>query len=452
MTASPPAQTLPAAADLEPRLALALDRARALGASAAEASLSASRGLSVAVRMGEVESLQFQRDRELSVSVYFGQRTGSASTSDLGDAALERTVAAACAIAQAGGEDPCVGLADPRRMATAFPDLDLHHPWAIAPEAAIDLAREAEAAAFAVDSRITQSEGASVDTRESLSVYANTHGFLARRRSTDHSLGCAAIAVAGEAMQLGHWYTSARASGDLEAAAAIGKRAGERAVARLGARSLATRSAPVIFPAELARGLFGHFTSAISGAALYRKASFLYGRLGEPVFAPIVRAAQRPHLLRGAGSTAYDGEGVATVDRQLIDDGRLGGYLLGSYSARKLGMESTGNAGGVFNLVVDPTTDKGLQELIRDMHEGLVITDLMGQGVNTVTGDYSRGAAGFWVERGEIAFPVDEITIAGNLKYIYAGIRAIGSDVDRRGGIRTGSVLVEAMTIAGEAK
>ena len=459
MTATPPASVapsgasnlLPAQAELEPRIAQVLDAAKRQGASAAETYLSVSRGLSVSVRKGEVESVQFQRDRELSVTVFFGHRTGSASTTDLGDAALQRTVEAACAIAQAGGEDAAVGLADAARMATQFPDLDLFHPHELSAEDGIELARACEAAAFAVDPRVTQSEGSSVDSRVALSLYANSHGFLGSRRATDYSLGCAAIAAENDAMQLGHWYSASRRFGDLEAAAAIGRRAGERAVARLGGRSLATRTAPVLFPAEIARGLFSHFLGAISGSALYRRASFLYGKLGEPVFAERVTARQLPYLPRAAGSSAYDQEGVTTIERTLIDRGTLGGYLLGSYAARKLGLESTGNAGGVFNLVVDTTFDGGLDALMREMGEGLVVTDVMGQGVNTVTGDYSRGASGFWVENGVIAYPVDEITIAGNLKTMYRGIQAIGSDVDLRGGVRCGSVLLDAMTIAGEA-
>lgn len=450
LSAQTPAPHLPDARDLEPRLLAALDLAKSLGASAAESNLGVSRGLSVAVRQGEVESVQFQRDRDLSITVFFGQRTGSASTTDLSDAALRRTVEAACAIARVGGEDPAVGLADPARLAKNFPDLDLYHPHVVEPDAAIERARECEAAAFAVDARITQSEGASVDTRESLSLYANTHGFVGRRRATDYSLGCAAIAVDGEAMQLGHWYSSSRRFDDLEAAAAIGRRAGERAAARLGAKSLSTRTAPVLFPPEVARGLFGHFIGAISGGALYRRASFLHGKLGETVFAERVTARQRPFLPRAAGSSAYDQEGVATVERTLVDRGVLGGYLLGSYSARKLGLETTGNAGGVFNLVIDSTFDGGLDALAREMGTGLIATDLMGQGVNTVTGDYSRAASGFWVENGVIVHPVEEVTIAGNLAAMYRAIAAIGSDVDTRGGVRCGSVLIEAMTIAGE--
>jgi PmbA protein len=451
MTATTPSPALPSRTDLEPLLARVLDAARRNGATAAEASLSVSRGLSVAVRKGEVESVQFQRDRDLGVTVYFGQRTGSASTTDLSDAAIGETVAAACAIARAGGEDPCVGLAEPERMATRFPDLDLCHPWSLSADEAAALARDCEAAAFAADRRVTQSEGASVDTRQGVSVYGNTHGFIGFREGTDHSISCAAIAVEGEAMQLGHWYTAARSADDLEAAAAVGGKAGQRAAARLGARKLTTRKAPVLMPAETARSLFGHFIGAISGGALYRRASFLLDRIGQPVFADIVNARQMPFVPRGAASTVFDHEGVATQERTLLDRGVLGGYLLSSYSARKLGMQTTGNAGGVFNLVVEPTFAGGLDTLAREMGTGLIVTELLGQGPNIITGDYSRGAAGFWVENGTIAYPVQEITIASNLNEMFRGIRAIGNDVDIRGGVRCGAVLLDHMTIAGAA-
>ncbi len=449
MTSVPPSQALPTQADLEPLLARVLDAAKHNGATAAEASLSVSRGLSVSVRKGEVEAVQFQRDRDLGVTVYFGQRTGSASTTDLGETAIAETVAAACAIARVGGEDPCVGLAEPQLMATRFPDLDLCHPWALSADAAADLARECEAAAFAADRRVTQSEGASADTRHGLSIYGNTHGFIGFREGTDHAVSCAAIAVDGDAMQLGHWYTSARNADDLEAAAAVGRKAGQRAAARLGARQLSTRTAPVLMPAEVARSLFGHFIGAISGGALYRRASFLLDRIGQPVFADIVNARQKPFILRGMASSAYDQEGVATQERTLLDRGVLGGYLLSSYSARKLSMQTTGNSGGVFNFVVEPTFAGGLDALAREMGTGLIVTDLMGQGANLITGDYSRGASGFWVENGAIAYPVQEITIASNLNEMFRGIRAIGDDVDMRGGIRCGSILLDHMTIAG---
>lgn len=447
MTSYPSRAELPERADLEPVLARALETARASGATQAEASVSVSQGLTVSVRKGEVESVEFQRDRDLGVTVYFGQRKGHATTGDLSEQAVAQAVAAACTIAQATGEDACSGLAEAALMASHFPDLDLDHPWNITPDRAIDLARECEAAALAVDARITQSEGASVNTHRGVSLYANSHGFLGYRRGTQHSLSCAVVAVQGEEMQRDYWYSNARSAGDMQSAQAVGRRAGERTVARLGARKLGTRQAPVLFVPEQARGLFGHFIGAISGGALYRRASFLLDKLGQAVFSPMVHLEQKPLIPRGAGSAAYDSEGVATRERVLVQDGVLQGWLLGSYSARRLGLQSTGNAGGVFNLLVRPGR-QSFAELVRDMGEGLVVTELMGQGVNPVTGDYSRGAAGFWVENGQIAYPVDELTIAGNLLEMYRGVAGLGSDVDPSANTRTGSVLIEKMTIA----
>ena len=332
-------------------------------------------------------------------------------------------------------------------MATRFPDLDLDHPWDLSTDDAIEQARRAEAAALAVPG-VEQTEGASLHSSRGIELYANTHGFIGERTGANHYVSCAAIAGTGESMQRDDWYTAARHPGELEDAAAVGRKAGERAVARLGARSIGTRQAAVLFVPDLARGLFGHFASAISGSALYRNASFLLGKEGTAVFAPQLRMTQQPFIPRGAASAAFDQEGVATVDRVLVDGGVLQGYLLGSYAARKLGRESTGNSGGVFNLVVEPGA-QGFDALVREMGEGLIVTELLGQGVSTVTGDYSRGAAGFWVENGAIVQPVQEVTIAGNLAEMYRNIRAVGNDVDRRGSIRTGSVLIEPMTIAG---
>lgn len=450
MTQNLPDTRLPEADELQPLVAHALSTARERGASQGEASVSVSRGLSVSVRKGEVESVEFQRDRELGITVYFGQRKGNATTGDLTPAAITRAVEAACAIAQATGEDPCNGLADPALLAREFPELDLDHPWALAPEQAIELAARCEAAALAVDARIAQSEGASVHTQRGVSVYANSNGFSASRRGTQHSLSCAVVAGEAEGMQRDYWYTQARRASDLQDALEVGRRAGERTVARLDPRKLTTREAPVLFVPELARGLWGHFIGAISGGALYRKASFLLDQMDQPVFAPCVRLEQQPLLMRGASSAAWDSEGVATRERVLVDDGVLRGWLLGSYSARKLGLQSTGNAGGVYNLVVRPGA-QDFAQLLRSMHEGLVVTELMGHGVNGVTGDYSRGAAGFWVENGEIAYPVQEITIAGNLRDMYRGIAAVGNDVDPLASIRSGSVLVQRMTIASAA-
>ncbi|MEQ1438561.1 metalloprotease PmbA [Fontimonas sp. SYSU GA230001] len=439
---------LPSPERLERCAQLALDAARAGGATQAEAGASASRGLSVSVRKAEVESLEFQQDRNVGVTVYLGRRKGSASTGDLSDAGIREAVAAALAIARATGEDPCNGLADAELMARDFPELDLDHPWDLGADQAIDLAAACEAAAFAADARVTGSEGASVASHRGVSIYANSHGFVGHRSGTQHSLSCAVVASAGDEMQRDYWYSSARSPADLMDVRAIGRKAGLRAAARLGARKLGTCTAPVLLPPELARGFWGHLIGAISGGALYRKASFLLDQLDRPVCASCVTLLQRPHLRRGAGSAAYDHEGVATRDRTLVEDGVLRGWLLGSYSARKLGLQTTGNAGGVFNLLVQPGVDD-FDALLRRMGRGLLVTELLGHGVNLVTGDYSRGAAGFWVEDGAIAHPVQELTIAGNLAQMLKEIVAVGSDVDPLANVRTGSVLLERMTIAG---
>ena len=444
----PPAAELPSAQWLQSRLDAVLTRARSHGATASEASASASRGFSVNVRQNEVETLEFQQDRDLALTVYIGQRKGSATTGDWSDAGIADAVDAALAIAGVTGEDPCNGLADAALMATQFPDLDLDHPWALEPEAAIELARAGEAAAFAVDPRITGSEGAGISSHRGVSAYANSHGFFGARCGTQHSFSCAVVASAGDDMQRDYWYSHSRNPLDLLAPDAVGRRAGERAIARLGARKLGPRRAPVLLPPELARGFWNHFIGAISGGAIYRKASFLVDRLGTEVFSKAVTLRQAPLLRGAAASAAFDHEGVATQERTLIDAGRLEGWLLGSYSARKLGLASTGNAGGVFNLIVEPG-DKDFAALLREMNEGLVVTELLGHGTNLVTGDYSRGAAGFWVENGQLAYPVDELTIAGKLDEMFRQIVAIGSDVDPLASIRTGSILIERMTIAG---
>lgn len=444
--------SLPDSATLETCAARALEAAQRAGATQAESNVATSRALTVNVRQGEVESVEFQKDRSLTLTVYFGHRMGSASTADLSDAGIAATVAAACDIARAAGEDVCLGLADAGLMMQApaggFADLSLVHPWALTPDMAADLACAAEAAAFAADPRVTMSEGAGADTREGLSVYANSHGFVGRRRSTDHSLSCSVIAKAGEKMQNGSHYTSARDASLLLAPDAVGREAGLRAAARLGARSLPTRTAPVLLTAEVARGLIGQFLGGISGGALYRKATFLLDQIGKPVFADHVHIHQQPHLKGAAGSGWFDGEGVAAQERTLIDGGVLSGYLLGSYAARRLKMQSTGNSSGPFNMVV-AAGQLDHEALRRQMHTGLVVTGLMGQGVNMVTGDYSRGAEGFWVENGEIVYPVEEVTIAGNLAAMFRTLVAVGSDVDARGLVRCGSLLLAPMTIAG---
>lgn len=440
--------SLPSRATLESLAAHVLSRARSAGATSAEVSVSTGRGLSVSVRNGSVETLEFQNDRNLSLTVYVGQRSGSASTSDLSDDGLTQAVNAASVIARATGADPCSGLADADRMAREFPDLDLHHPWALTPEAAIETARACEAAALASDPRIAQTEGASIGTHDGVALYANSHGFIGERRSSSHSLSCSAIAAAGDEMQRDDAWTAACAASDLEAADAIGRKAGERAAARLGSQKIKTCQVPVLFVPDMARSLFGHFVAAISGGALYRKASFLLDKLHRPVFSKHIQLSQQPHLARGASSASFDGEGVATRERTLVTDGVLQGWLLGSYSARKLGLQSTGNAGGVYNLVLAPGT-ASFDALLREMGTGLVVTELIGQGANTVSGDYSRGAAGFWVENGRIAHPVHEITVAGNLRDMFMNVVALGNDVDARTGIRCGSVLLERLSIAG---
>jgi len=428
-----------------------LKLARSLGATQAEADVSLQKGLTTTVRLGEVETVEYQRDRGMGITVYFGKRKGSASTADLTERAVAETVEKACDIARYTAEDECSGLADPQELARDIPDLDLDHPWDLAPEQAVETARECEAAGRAVDTRITNSEGASVSSHRGVRVYGNSHGFLAGYPSTSHSVSCVLLAQVGEDMQRDYWYASARDARDLESSESIGRKAGLRAVARLGARKIATQKARVLFAPEVARGLIGHFLGAVRGSSQYRKSSFLLDASGQQVFPSFLELRERPHIRKALGSSPFDGEGVATRDRDLVRAGVLQGYILGSYSARKLGLKTTGNAGGTHNLLVESNTG-GVEigTLMRELGTGLLVTELMGQGVNGVTGDYSRGASGYWVENGAQAYPVHEITIAGNLKEIYKNIAAIGSDVDLRGGVRVGSILIGEMTIAGD--
>jgi len=425
-----------------------LEKARALGASQAEVSCSEDRGMDVNVRLGEVETVESTHDRGIAVTVYFGQRKGSASTADLQETSLDATVAQACAIARHTEDDPAAGLADAALMAREFPDLDTWHPWELDARHAVDLALACEAAGREADTRIGNSDGASVATAQSLSVYANSHGFIGRERSSHHSIGCALIAGQGDGMQRDGWYSSAIARADLQDPQAIGRRAAQRTVARLQPRSLPTGQVPVLFAAEVARSLVGHLLSAVSGGALYRRASFLLDSVGTRLFPEWFAIDEQPLLRHGLRSTAFDGEGVATRDSALVTSGVLQRYVLGSYSARKLGLHTTANAGGVHNLKV--TANAGdLPSLLSGMGSGLLVTELMGQGVNGVTGDYSRGAAGFWIENGQVAYSVDGVTIAGNLKQMFAGIEAVGSDVDPRSHVATGSILIGKMTVAG---
>lgn len=448
MTQHAPDDPGPALDALAELATLALAEARRLGASQAEVAANDERGLNVNVRMGEVESVERTRDRGVAITVYFGKRKAQASTADLKPESLKRTVEMACAIARHTEEDPAAGLADPERLARAPRDFDQWHPWPIEAEAAIELALEAEAAGRAFDPRIRNADGAGVSTQAGLHVYANSHGFLGAEKSTSHSISVALIAGEGEAMQGQHWYSAALRAADLEPAPQVGRKAAERTLARLDPRPAPTGEFPVLFVPEVARSLVAHLVGAVSGGALYRKASFLLGAVGQRLFPHWVRILERPHLPRGWRSGDFDAEGVATRESPLIDDGVLARYVLGSYSARRLGLESTGNAGGVHNLEVSANAE-GFEAILAGMRRGLVVTELMGQGVNTVTGDYSRGAAGFWVEDGAIAYPVDELTIASNLREMYAAIEAIGRDIDPRSATAVGSVLVGRMTVAG---
>jgi len=436
--------------DLESIIDRALDEARSRGATQAEAAVSQDTGLSVGVRLGEVETLEHQRDRSMGVTVYFGQRKGSASTADFSPEAVRATVAKACSIARFTAEDPYSGLADAALMTRSQPNLDLDHPWNLSAERAIEIAKSAESAALQFDARINNSEGASVNTHQGLHVYGNTHGFVGGYPTTSHTLSCVVLAGTGEEMQRDYWYSTSRDWHDLQAPEVIGRESARRTIARLGPRKLSTRRASVLFAPEMARGLIGHFGAAIRGSSQYRQSSFLLNAAGQQVFPPGFSIAERPHILKALGSAPFDEEGVATRDRELVADGVLTGYILSSYSARRLGLQTTGNAGGAHNLVVAPNSTGGLDAMLARLGSGLFVTELMGQGVNAVTGDYSRGAAGFWVEHGAIQYPVAEITIAGNLRDMLKGIVAAGDDVDARGGIRTGSILLSEMTIAGE--
>lgn len=427
----------------------ALSHAAACGATASEVEVSEGFGQNVSVRRGEIETIEHSRDRGMGVTAYLGKRRGHASTSDLSGAAVRSTVEAALSIARLTASDEFSGLADPELLATEFPDLDLHHPWTIPVEEAIELARSCEQAAFRADPRVTNSEGATVSAQQSQFIYGNTHGFLAGYPSSRHSVSCAVIAGRDDNMQRDDWWAMSRAPDDLESAESVGAIAGQRAARRLEARKIGTTEVPILFEAPVAAGLLGHLVAAVSGGSLYRRQSFLLDSLGQRIFPEFVRIRDMPFIRRALGSGTFDDEGVSTREREIVSGGVLQGYFLGSYSARKLGMQSTGNAGGSHNLVLD-STGETFDALLKKMGRGLLVTELLGQGINMVNGDYSRGAAGFWIEGGEIAYPVHEVTIAGNLKDMFAGIVAIGSDVLIRGSRRCGSILIDRMTLAGD--
>ncbi len=426
-----------------------LGEAKRQGASASEAGLSQENGLTVSARLGDVETIEHHCGQGLGITVYFDQRKGSASTTDLSPESIRETVSAACSIARYTSEDEFAGLPEKNLLATEFPDLDLNHPWGISVDDAIALAIECEDAARNFDAEISNSEGASVNTHQGTHVMGNSLGFLHGYTSTRHSLSCSVLAQRGESMQRDYWYSVARNALNLESASEIGKKAAQRALRRLEGRTLSTRQCPVLYSAEIASGLLSSFIGAISGGNLYRKSSFLLDALDTQVFPEFIRIYEQPHLKGALGSAAFDGEGVATKAHDIVTEGILRSYVLSTYSARKLGLHSTGNAGGVRNLTID-TGALDFQGMLKQLDTGLLVTELMGQGVNILTGDYSRGAAGFWVENGQIQYPVEEITIAGNLKDMLRNIVAVGNDIDYRGNVRTGSILVERMSIAGE--
>jgi PmbA protein len=425
-----------------------LDYAKQRGASAAATEVSAGFGQAVTVRHGEVETIEYNRDKGLGITVYIGQQRGNASSSDFSPQAVRDTVDAALSIASYTAIDDCSGLPDADMLAHDFPDLDLYHPWDLPVDAAIELAKQCEQAALDTDKRISNSEGATVNLHESQFVFANSLGFIGGYPSSRHSLSCAVIAGQEDAMERDYWYAVARDAGDLMDARQVGRIAAERAVRRLNARQIDTMQVPVLFEAPVAASLLGHFTGAVSGGSLYRKSTFLLDQLDKPVFAPHINIEDIPDIRKGLASGSFDDEGVRTQRRVIVENGVLRGYFLGSYSARKLGMRTTGNSGGNHNLILRPG-DLDFAGLLKQMGRGLLVTELLGQGVNHVTGDYSRGAAGFWVEHGEIQYPVQEITIAGNLKDMFRNIAAVGNDVLVQGSRQCGSILVEGMTVAG---
>lgn len=441
-------RTLLGREELESLVGLALDEAGNLGVDQAEVVVSQDSGLSTTARLGDVESLEFTNDRGIGITVYKDSCKGSASTSDVSPAAIREAVAKACSFASLTASDPHSGLADLELMCTEILDLDLDHPWAIDADQAIELAIECEGAALGYDRRIKNSEGATVSTNRGSRAYGNTHGFVGSYSRTSHSVTCVVLAESGGTMQRDYHYTASRDPQDLDDVLSVGEMAARKTIGRLGAIKIKTVDAPVLYIPELARGFIGHAIGAIAGGSQYRRSSFLLGAVGEKIFPDFVQILERPHLAKAMSSASYDAEGVTTYDRDIVADGVLQGYVLSSYSARRLGLETTANAGGTQNLIVEGG-DKDQAQLLSDMGNGFLVEELIGQGVNAVTGDYSRGAVGHWVENGEIQHAVHEVTIAGNLRDLYQRIVAIGSDRDIRGGIRCGSLLVEKMTIAG---
>ncbi|MDN3653507.1 metalloprotease PmbA [Thalassotalea ponticola] len=426
-----------------------LEMAKSLGAQSAEVSISKMQGLSVSTRMGEVETVEFNNDGALGISLYKDGRKGSASTADLSEKALQQSVNAAVNIANYTSVDPFAGLADKELLEFEPEDLDLYHPQQISADQAIDIAREAELTALQRDARIVNSDGANFASYEGFKVYGNSHGQLVAYPSTRHSLTCMMIAASGEDMQRDYNYTVSREFAQLTPAKSLGEQAADAALERLNPRKIATQKCPVLFRADVANSIFGHLISAISGGNLYRNSSFLVDSIGERIFSDHLTIEERPFIKRGLASSAFDAEGVKPIQREIIKNGCLQSYLLTSYSARKLGLQTTGNAGGIHNWQVS-ANGGDLTAMLEAMGTGLLVTELMGQGVNVVTGDYSRGAAGFWVENGQIAYPVSEITIAANLKDMFKSLVLSGNDYDLRGSIKTGSLLIEQMQVSGQ--
>ena len=423
----------------------ALKRAKQLGAEQAEVGASVDEGYGLSVRLGDVENVSFQRDKVIGITVYMGGRKGSSSSSDISPEAINMAVEAACNIARFTSVDPCARLIDAELVAKQVLDLDLHHPWNIQPQEAIELSLKCEAHARAHDKRITNSDGAGISTA---SVYGNSHGFIAGYPTSKHFLQCALIASDAKGMQSDYWFTVARDAKQLQTFEEVANKAATRVVSRLGARHVQTQRTPVIYSAEVASGLLGALMGAISGGALYRKATFLLDHLGKPIFPSFVHIHEQPHRPGALGSAPFDSDGVATWAKDFVQGGVLQNYVMGGYSSRKLGLKTTGNAGGVHNLTIEPT-DKGLSSLLKKMQKGLLVTQTMGHGTNLVTGDYSTGVAGFWVENGEIAYPVEEMTVAANLRDMFKNLVAIGDDVDPRSSTHTGSWLLSEMTVAG---
>lgn len=425
-----------------------LDETKKQGASSAEVGIGVNKGFSVTARSGDVESIEYNQDKHVGITVYFGQRTGSATLSDIRPEAIREAVKAACNIARFTDEDQYTGLADRELLAFNYPKIDIYFPWNISVDHAVELAIECESKALEKDKRIICSEGVSIVTSDALHAYGNTNGFIGVFPSSSHEISCVLVGKQKNEMQRDYYYSIAVDPDDLLPIPEIANLAVERTIRRLGSKRLSTRKCPVIFAAEESRGLLGHFVSAIQGSHLYRKSSFLLDHLDQRVFPEFIQIQEQPHLAKGTGSAPFDDNGVATRPNQFIENGILKSYSLGIYAARKLGLKTTGNAGGVHNLFIN-TSEKDFTQLLKTMDTGFLITELIGQGVNIITGDYSRGAAGFWVEQGEIRYPVEEVTIAGNLKDMYQHILAIGNDVDYRGNIKTGSILIENMTVAG---